>query len=255
MKILASDYDGTLRTEEYVSKEDIDAIKKFQNVGNLFGIVTGRSMESLKNEIARNGFTYDFIVTNNGGVIYDKDQNLLQCNYMDFDKALHIIEYIKTIDCVSYVINDGFHRYKYTVDQQQVDRKYGNVEDTNVLQEEIFNKRKIAQLVISLNDSQLAHEISDYINRNYKGYAVAYINVNCVDIVPEGVSKAEGLTYIENYLHLQHEDIYTIGDSFNDLPMLHAFNGCTVKNAKDIIQKEIGIVYESVADCIENLLK
>ncbi len=255
MKILASDYDGTLRTAEYVSKEDIEAIKKFQEAGNLFGIVTGRSMESLKNEIERNGFTYDFIVTNNGGVIYDKDQNLLQCNYMDFDKALHIIEYIKTLPCVSYVINDGFHRYKYTVDDHQVDHKYGNVKDTSVLQEEIFKKKKIAQLVISLNDVDLAHQVSEYINSEYKGYAVAYINVNCVDIVPEGVSKAEGLGYIEKHLGLQHEDIHAIGDSYNDLPMLHAFAGCTVKNAKETIQEEIGIVYENVADCIDHLMK
>ena len=73
MKILASDYDGTLRTEELVAEKDIEAIARFRKAGNLFGIVTGRSMESLQKEIERNGFTYDFIITNNGGVIYDGD--------------------------------------------------------------------------------------------------------------------------------------------------------------------------------------
>ena len=255
MKILASDYDGTLRTEEYVAKTDIEAIKEFQAAGNLFGIVTGRSMESLENEIARNGFTYDFIVTNNGGVIYDKDKNLLQCSYMDFDKAVEIIKHIKTLNCVSYVINDGFHRYKYTVDSHQVDHKYGNVTDTEIPQAEVLGRKKVAQLVISLNDADLAEEISAYINENFKGYAVAYINVNCVDIVCEGVSKAEGLLYIERHLGLSHDDIYTIGDSFNDLPMLEAFKGCTVANAKESIQEQIGVVYQNVADCIHHLMK
>lgn len=254
MKILASDYDGTLRTEEYVSKEDIEAIKEFQAAGNLFGIVTGRSMESLENEIARNGFTYDFIVTNNGGVIYDKDKNLLKISYMNFDKACEIIEHIKTLNCVSYVINDGFHRYKYTVDENQVDHKYGKVQDTKVSQQEIFDKGKIAQLVISLNDSLLAEEISSYINDNFCDCAQAFINVNCVDIVCKGVSKAEGLLYIENHLQLNHDDIYAIGDSFNDLPMLEAFHGCTVKNAKECIQEQVGVVYDNVADCIHHLM-
>lgn len=55
MKILASDYDGTLRTEELVAEKDIEAIARFRKAGNLFGIVTGRSMESLQKEIERNG--------------------------------------------------------------------------------------------------------------------------------------------------------------------------------------------------------
>ena len=42
MKILASDYDGTLRTGVLVDKKDRDAIVKFQKDGNHFGIVTGR---------------------------------------------------------------------------------------------------------------------------------------------------------------------------------------------------------------------
>ena len=255
MKILASDYDGTLRTEEFVAKRDMEAIAKFQAAGNLFGIVTGRSMESLHKEIDRNGFTYDFIVTNNGGVIYDKDLACLDCKYIEFTQALDLLSYIKTLDCVSYVINDGFHRYKYTVDENQVDNKYGGVKDTDVKQEEILDRGKIAQFVISINDDMAAHEIAQYINMNYKGYAQAFINVNCVDIVPYGVSKAEGLAYIEAHLELEHDDIYTIGDSFNDIPMMEEFHGCTLTYVDDVIKVNCEHVYDSVADCIEDLMK
>ena len=38
MKILASDYDGTLRTEELVAEKDIEAIARFRKAGNLFGL-------------------------------------------------------------------------------------------------------------------------------------------------------------------------------------------------------------------------
>ena len=64
MKVLASDYDGTLRIAPYVSEEDKTAISAFRKAGNLFGIVTGRSIESLKKEIATNQFEVDFIITN-----------------------------------------------------------------------------------------------------------------------------------------------------------------------------------------------
>ncbi len=83
MKILASDYDGTLRTEELVDINDVHAIHEFRAAGNMFGLVTGRSMESLQTEIQKNKIEFDFIVANNGGVIYDRDFQRLQVLYMD----------------------------------------------------------------------------------------------------------------------------------------------------------------------------
>lgn len=255
MKILASDYDGTLRISEYVGEEDKKAIHDFRNAGNQFGIVTGRSIESLKKEIEVNNLEYDFIITNNGGVIYDKSFNLLQCLYMNFDQALDIITYIKTLDCASYVINDGYHRYKYVIDENQIDHKYGNVQASDEHTEKVLDRGKIAQLVISLNDQMMAEEIAHYINTNFKGYAVAYVNVNCVDIVPDGVSKAEGLYFIEDEMEYDHDDIYAIGDSFNDLPMLEEFHGCTLTHARSVIKEQADKVYDSVADCICDLMK
>ena len=43
MKLIASDFDGTILIDESINKNDIKAIRDFQNVGNLFGLVTGRS--------------------------------------------------------------------------------------------------------------------------------------------------------------------------------------------------------------------
>lgn len=254
MKVLASDYDGTLRTEQFVDKKDIEAIRTFRAAGNMFGIVSGRSIESMKREIKQNGFEYDFIITNNGGVVYDKDFHCLQCLYMNFDKALDIIAYIKTLDCVSFVINDGFHRYKVRVDENQIDHKYGDMKEVSN-EAEVLDRGKISQLVVSVNDQMLAHEITDVINREFKGYATAYTNLNCVDIVAEGVSKAEGLYVIENHLDLPHEAIYTIGDSFNDLPMIEEFHGCCVAHAQDEIKQAATYCYESIAAAIEDLMK
>ena len=45
MKIIASDYDGTINYQGRVSEEDKAAIRKFRQAGNKFGIVTGRDAE------------------------------------------------------------------------------------------------------------------------------------------------------------------------------------------------------------------
>ena len=44
MKIIASDFDGTLNYHG-ISAEDTAAIAKFRAAGNKFGIVTGRDLE------------------------------------------------------------------------------------------------------------------------------------------------------------------------------------------------------------------
>ncbi len=47
MKILASDFDNTLYFHNSMKENDLKAIKKFQEKGNLFGICTGREINGI----------------------------------------------------------------------------------------------------------------------------------------------------------------------------------------------------------------
>lgn len=51
MKLLATDYDGTLRYAQDVMPEDLKSIEEWKNKGNKFVIVTGRSKESIDAQI------------------------------------------------------------------------------------------------------------------------------------------------------------------------------------------------------------
>ena len=51
MKLLATDYDGTLRYAQDVMPEDLQSIEEWKNKGNKFVIVTGRSKESIDAQI------------------------------------------------------------------------------------------------------------------------------------------------------------------------------------------------------------
>lgn len=254
MKILASDYDGTLRYGERVAKEDLDAIRRWQNAGHLFIIVTGRSMESFTNEMKKNKLCCDYIVANNGGVIYDGSGGRLQVSYMDYQRALELIDYISTLPCASYVINDGYYRHRIIVNEAENDLKYGDIAPIKDAQE-ILDSGKLAQIVVSLNNDQLAHEIVRYVNEQFSGSFIAYANRNCVDIVPSGISKADGLSYVLAYEGAEDAAVYTIGDSYNDLPMIEAFDGFCVANAPADIQEQVKKVYLNVGECIGDLMK
>ena len=69
MKLLATDYDGTL-CYGYgdVMPEDLDAIRRWKEAGNLFAVVTGRSGLSIHRELDKYDLNPDFIICNNGGL-------------------------------------------------------------------------------------------------------------------------------------------------------------------------------------------
>ena len=67
--------------------------------------------------------------------------------------------------------------------------------------------------------------------------------------------RSEGLAYVAYYAGLSEEDVYAIGDSYNDLPMIEEFHGFSVMSAPEKIKESSKQVYLSVADCIDDLLK
>ena len=80
MKILASDFDNTLlfhdQEKSYYRLEDVQAIKKFQAQGNLFGVCTGRSYNGVINWNSE-GIEYDFYILCSGAKILDKQGNVI----------------------------------------------------------------------------------------------------------------------------------------------------------------------------------
>ncbi len=254
MKIFASDYDGTIKIDGKVSLENIEKLKKWKEEGNHFGIVTGRSSESMFSEISTFGYELDFLVCNNGGVIYDGNKNLLKSFEINFEVSLELMEEIKQMDVNCFVLNDGYYRARYVVNDTNDDFKYGDYSSEHTI-EEILEKKKVCQIVISVNDDEYAKQIAGHINTIYKGKVEAYPNVNCVDVVPYQVSKATGVRFIQEYFGYNKEDIYVMGDALNDASMLDAFQGCTLTHGFDELKKEGTMVCDDVAGYLKELLK
>ena len=53
LRIIASDFDGTLMREASVTYADSESIKIWQKKGNLFGLVTGRDLYAAKKAAER----------------------------------------------------------------------------------------------------------------------------------------------------------------------------------------------------------
>lgn len=249
MKLFASDYDGTLRTKDMVSQADKDAICAWRKAGNAFGVVTGRSMESIQSDLQLNEIEVDFVVGNNGGAIYDANFKELKTYFIEFHKAKEIIRYLKSENCISYVLNDGYARAKVLLDAKREDKKYATFSST-ISEKEILERRSVAQIVASLENDEDTMRIASYIEAHFASSAVGYRNINCVDIIPYGISKATGVSYMVKQLQVSHEDVYTIGDSYNDIPMLETYHGFAmaqaVKQVKSYAQSDVISVAQAI---------
>lgn len=253
MKLFASDYDGTLKINGHMSDENKQAIDVWRSHGNKFALVTGRSMESIQKEIEDYALQVDYIVGNNGGAVYDHEFHEINTHYFPFDQVLHILDYITSETSISYVLNDGFYRAKKVLDPKREDRKYAHTQTTKTV-EELLEHKKIAQIVVSLDQDEDTKRIANYINANFAMTANAYRNVNCVDIAPYGVSKATGIYEILHQEGYDKNDVYAIGDSFNDIAMLETFFGIAMAHAPLQVKSYADMEATSVDQAIFKLL-
>ncbi|MCQ2101863.1 MAG: HAD family hydrolase [Fibrobacter sp.] len=111
MKILFSDLDGTLLTDEkLILDEDMAAIQQMLDLGNKFLITTGRPLTSAKKMAKKYGFFKPgfYLVSFNGGLIYDcaTDQSIL---------TRHI-----PVESVKFIMDEaharGMHAHTYAGD-------------------------------------------------------------------------------------------------------------------------------------------
>lgn len=123
MKLLATDYDGTLcYGYGEVMPEDLEAIARWKEAGNLFAVVTGRSGLSIHRELDKYDLKPDFLICNNGGLVFDKDGRRLSENYMETITAVDLVYAMKEMDNVcSVMVNDGMARHKVIVNPQLSD--------------------------------------------------------------------------------------------------------------------------------------
>lgn len=91
MKILASDYDGTLNCGSIDDKKRV-AISRWRSAGNLFGLISGRNLDDLVTQLVQERLECDFLVANNGAVIATADGTVLDKVRCEGNIALPLIK-------------------------------------------------------------------------------------------------------------------------------------------------------------------
>lgn len=240
MKILASDFDGTLCVDGIISEADRLAVEKFRAAGNKFGIVTGRDIDNGL-IISRGNYIYpDFTVCCTGAVIMDGSGEIISMKKApagEFFKK--IIKRAVELEAVLFMISDGLIKFNIDVWEKN--------------ETDLTNLKEYTQANTWFTCERDAEIFTAYVNENFKGMICAHQNGLGVDMPPPGISKVTGI--YEYAKRFSCPEIYTVGDNVNDSEMIKEFNGFAVENAvkevKDLSKRHC----RRIADLIDTIMK
>lgn len=227
MKLIASDFDGTIFIDGKIKTEDIEAIRDFQDKGNLFGLVTGRTYHSLV-VLIEGKLAPDFVIANNGSHIFvknGKDMTEILKYSLDQDKIRDVMDY-----------------YGRTYPTKLFTDKDRAVDDIRGLRE----GEEILSLAIYSD-----HMLENPFQEDFSFHK----SIGVIDVINSAVSKQTGIEFIKNFYGFDKE-IIAIGDDFNDIEFLSntslSYSLDYVTNKE--VRKVCNFSVRSVAELISNLM-
>lgn len=246
MKIIGSDYDGTLNHNgiDYKKKK---AIKRWREAGNIFALVSGRGSEELLELYNEQQFPCDYLVANNGAVIMKTDGTVISDIRCDGNLAAHLLKLLFENGCPWGHLETSFSC-----------RIYADSEDCKeVCEYTLENMPEIPyfnQISTFLPDFDKAADVTSCIREHFGDKLNPLQNGVCIDIVRADVNKAKGLYILMEYLGARYDDIIAVGDNINDSDMIREFKSYAMENGVDEIKELADYITPGVTELIEKEL-
>lgn len=261
MKFLACDLDGTLViTEEcFIIEENINAVKKLRKNGHKFIISTGRDLHGLKEIIKNNPkLEFDYLVLCNGALVLDSNFNEIYKNTLSHDTVKSVYDnFYHEEDLAMYVTYNEDSSVFYRGTGLEFKDFLGSFKNKNN-EDTVFSKEREYNLIsiFSLSKNIInAENVKDGLIAHLGKDFGVFRNQAFVDIVAKDCSKGSAIKRILEIENWKTENLYAIGDSFNDISMFAITqNSFTFNHAEDGVKSVANHAVDFVHECIESIL-
>lgn len=232
MKVIGSDFDGTITTGKTILDSTRKEIRKFRDAGNIFVIVTGRSVSKFKEGIKKYNIDFfDYVICADGSIVLDKNLNCIEKNTMNRNSVENVLNILLDEKNKQIILNTEENSYH------------------------IYDKRdffNISESILSI--SLVFDSIKDrnsYSLDKIDGLSV-YSNNIFTDILANGISKATSI--LKLYSNINGDELYIIGDGENDICMLEiAENSYTFASSVEIVKKSAKYAYHSIDEILSEI--
>ena len=252
MKILGSDFDGTLTHK--LGAETFAAIRAWREAGNRFGIVSGRGT-SFFFELRKRypELEMDFFVGYNGAAILDGDGTLLYEKRYTEVPAEKLMKDLLDLGCpCAFYLGDRF--YCVVGDRKDIP-DWISKEDGRFPEELPVLPYFVQISTLCPEGESKAAEVVEKIRETYGNTLNPLQNGICIDIVPPGINKTTGLLRIAEHFGASCENVIAVGDNVNDTDMIRDFYSYAMERGVDSIKKLADHTTETVAALIRNELE
>ena len=226
IKLIASDIDGTLLPEgtSNLNPEYFTVIRELKKKGIRFAAVSGRNYNSVE-KLFEPVLEDIFLIVQNGGWILEGSRTIYAKTFRQetvqgitdtVEQMTGISSYIGHAEEGIYVyakdpsiitmMREGYHNICYPLGSIQ---DFRNLE-TSFFEMSVYIEKDPRKVVLPFT-GETAREVS---------YAVA--GSHWIDMMPEGTSKGEALSWLCGYAGIPKEETIACGDNSNDLPLLTA---------------------------------
>lgn len=254
IKLIASDMDGTLlNTNHTISEGNIEAIRKAQELGVKFAIITGRSYDGVKPIADEFNLDCEYILMN-GAEYRDKDGNILENIAIDKEKVKVIMEVMGEEDlCIELFTNVGtltsdYEKVKASIEDRVRSLNPESTDDEvqgflnefigrrkitifNGISELMDDKIDIYKIITFNKDVELIKKVKERLKK-LPGLSVVSTFDNDIEVSDIRAQKGLILAKVAEKMGLERDEVMPIGDSFNDYSMFTEFKtACAMGNA------------------------
>ena len=285
IKLIASDMDGTLLNHNHkIPKENVELINYAKNQGIEFVVATGRAYYEALPALNEENINCD-VISFNGGIVYDKNSNIISITPMLPKDLYYTIEILKSFD-ISYQLYTKNTIYTTSIETDinayiDLIRSNGYEPDVEHLRAEAQQKldvgyiTEVENIELYLNEKEnppikiiaISNDISKLENAakllsENTSISVTSSGANNIEIMHKNATKGEALKEIAKIYGINLENAVAIGDNLNDQAMLDIVGySVAMKNGNTILKEQAKYVTEKtnseggVADTIFKLIE
>ncbi|WP_152655267.1 Cof-type HAD-IIB family hydrolase [Oceanobacillus sp. CFH 90083] len=225
IKLIALDMDGTLLNPELeVSKRNQEAIQKALHQGIQVVLSTGRGFDTCY-PYAEELKLKTFLITANGGEIWTVEKELLRRKLLATDVVEKLYQITEEL---------GVRRWMISTERVFQADELVNIEDYQWLKfgcasEDLEKLQKVKKRLTEFGGLEITNSLPTNIEIN-----------------PEGVSKANALSFLCERTGISMDEIMAVGDSLNDIKMIQqAGIGVAMGNAQEKIKEVANVITAS----------
>ena len=252
IKLVAIDLDGTLlNSQKEISLRNKQALMAAKQAGVKVVICTGRPLAAIGPYLEELGLQEegDYSITFNGGLVQKNDTGaIIEKTLMPLEAIHELYQLATTLNMPFDVLSDevvmqlpsapNYHSIYSSLNKLLTFKSYKLEELTP---NRIYNK-----VVVAIDEAYLNERIKEIPASFYERFEIIKTRNNLLEFMPKGITKAYGISLLAKDLGIRAEEIMTLGDEENDLPMIeYAGLGVAMANAIPLVKEAADVVTDT----------